>query len=132
MADYNGEAIVNRCCDLISGRVRFDEDLSSTDLVDLACAIVFVNAFWSGPSLSALRDLTEIIYEVDPTGSVALVVCDIDRVSDLANTDWALQTTGGIGEMAWICDGRIVARHHTSHVCDVRVTTCSLIAECCA
>ena len=130
MADYDGNSIVLSCCDAIAARTRFDADLSTTKLADLNCAIVFVNAFWSGPSLAALRDLADIIYELDPIGTLSLIVCDTDCVPSLADTEWGLHTTGGIGEMAWVCGGAIVARHHGSRHCDIRVTTRSLLADC--
>ena len=130
MTDYHGNSIVLRHCDAIAARTRFDADLSATKLPDLNCAIVFVNAFWSGPSLAALHDLADIIYELDSSSALSLIVCDIDRVPLLADTAWDLHTTGGIGEMAWICDGKIVARHHGPHRCDIRVTTRSLLANC--
>jgi hypothetical protein len=130
MAEYDGNAIVHRCCDVISGRTRFDADLSETKIADLDCAVVFVNAFWSGPSLAALRDLADIIYELDPIGTLSLIVCDIDCIPLLTDAEWGLETTGGIGEMAWVCSGKIVARHHASQYCDIRTTTRSLLADC--
>lgn len=130
MADYDGNSIVQRCCDLIAWRTRFDADLSNTNLADLDCAVVFVNAFWSEPSRSALRDLANIVYELDPIGTLRLIVCDIDYVPPLADTEWGLHTTGGIGEMAWVCKGNVVARHHGLNRCDIRDATRRLLANC--
>ncbi len=130
MADYDRNEIVLRYCEVISTRTRFDVDLSATNLSGLNCAIVFVSAFWSGPSMAALRDLADIIYELDPIGTLSLIVCDIDCSPQLADTEWGLEITGGIGEMAWVCNGNIVARHHGSYHCDIRTTTRNLLSDC--
>ena len=132
MADYDGAAIVNKYCDAIADRVRFDADLSQTLLADLSCAIVFVNAFWSGPSMLSLTRLAHLLADVDPDGSIQLVVCDIDYIPDLSDAPWGLITTGGIGEMLWVSKGVILARHHPPVVCDVCMTTCNLVDECSA
>ena len=130
MADYDGAVIVNKYCAGIAGRVRFDADLSQTALPELSCAIVFVNAFWSGPSMQALAQLARILADVDPDGCIELVVCDMDFVPTLSAEPWGLMTTGGIGEMLWVSDGGVRARHHPPASRDVRAATCSLIAEC--
>ena len=127
MPSYDGESIVLTRCDLIAHRTRFDADLSNTQLRDLRCAIVFVNAFWSAPSLAALADLADIIHELDPIATLNLIVCDIDLTPPLVDTEWGLQTTAGMGEMAWVCAGKVVARHHIAHQCDIRETTRSLL-----
>ncbi len=129
MPDYDGEAIVMRHCELVAGRTRFDADLSSTNLRALTCAIVFVNAFWSCPSLAALESLAETIYELDPTGAITLVVCDADCLPAGFDRLLGIDSTAGIGEMAWICNGKLISRHHARARCDTYATTRGLLSR---
>ena len=123
MKEHDRTRVVLSNCELIRSRTRFDADLSATQITKLKCAILFVNAFWSGPSISALRDLADTIYDLDPIGAIDLVVCDTDAVPKISETDWKLETTGGIGEIAWVCNGEVFARHHAHEKQNIRDTT---------
>ena len=101
MADYDGAAVVRKYCSNIADRVYFDANLSQTDVANLSCAIVFVHAFWSIPSMRSLIRLAHILEDVDPDALAQLIVCDIDFIPDLSTAPWRLRTTGGIGEMLW-------------------------------
>ena len=65
MSDLDGDAIIAKYCNALGDRARYDADLSSTVLSDLSCAIVIVNAFWSGPSMQTLVRIANVIADVD-------------------------------------------------------------------
>ncbi|QDS91602.1 hypothetical protein FF011L_03320 [Roseimaritima multifibrata] len=130
MADLDGDAIITKYCGFLGDRVRYDADLSTTVLADLRRAVVVVNAFWSGPSMQTLIRVAKLLDDVDSHGCAQLIVCDTDHIPDLAAEPWLLDTHGGMGEIAWVLNGRIVARRDPSRNPDLRVTTWSFISEC--
>ncbi|MEO9591554.1 hypothetical protein, partial [Rhodopirellula bahusiensis] len=130
MSDLDGDAIIAKYCNALGDRARYDADLSSTVLSDLSCAIVMVNAFWSGPSMQTLVRIANVIAEVDSDRRIQLIVCDTDHVPDLSLEPWTLNTLGGYGEIAWVLNGEIVARRDPGREPDLTTTTCSLLASC--
>jgi len=130
MTDSDHATLVKRCTVSIADRVSFDHDLSQNPIADLRCAIVFVHAFWSGPSFTWLRHMADIVAKHDPTGVVRFVVCDTDCVSELADPPYNVDVSSGMGEVLWIHDGIVRARHGRGGQCDLGITTSSLVAEC--
>ena len=130
MADLDGDAIIAKYCVILGDRARYDADMSGTVLSELTCAIVLVNAFWSGPSMKTLVQLTDVIGDVDPDGCIQLIVCDTDHIPDLSLEPWSLNTLCGYGEIVWIHNGHIIARRDPDHDLDLRVTTCRLVSAC--
>ncbi|MEP3482409.1 MAG: hypothetical protein ABJZ55_24420 [Fuerstiella sp.] len=130
MSDLDGDAIIAKYCGALGDRARYDADLSATVLADLSCAIVMVNAFWSGPSMKALVRITNVIADADVDCRIELIVCDTDHIPDLSLDPWALNTLGGYGEIAWVHNGIIVARRDPGRAPDLATTTSSLLAEC--
>ena len=129
MSDLDGDAIIAKYCNALGGRARYDADLSSTVLSELSCAIVMVNAFWSGPSMQTLVRIANVIADVDSDRRIQLIVCDTDHIPDLSLEPWILNTRGGYGEIAWILNGKIVARRDPGRDPDLTTTTCSLLAN---
>ncbi|WP_230777593.1 hypothetical protein [Roseiconus lacunae] len=130
MTDLDGEAIIAKYCGQLGNRVRYDAGLSSTRIEELSCAVVLVNAFWSGPSMKTLVELANLLHEVDGSGRIEMIVCDTDHIPDLSIDPWRLHTLGGRGEIAWVCNGAVVARRHSSNDPDIRETTRLLLREC--
>ncbi|QDV56895.1 hypothetical protein [Rosistilla oblonga] len=130
MTDLDGDAIIAKYCNALGGRARYDADLSATVLADLSCAIVMVNAFWSGPSMQTLVRIANVIADVDVDCRIELIVCDTDHIPDLSLEPWGLNTLGGYGEIAWVHNGQIVARRDPGRAPDLTTTTCSLLASC--
>jgi len=44
----------------------------------IRCGVLFVMAFWSGPSRKAFEELKRVLCEVDPDGCLEFVVIDAD------------------------------------------------------
>ncbi|MDA8746377.1 hypothetical protein N9N28_17275 [Rubripirellula amarantea] len=129
MSDLDGNAIIAKYCNALGNRARYDADLSATVLPELSCAIVLVNAFWSGPSMKTLVRITNVIADVDVDCRIELVVCDTDHIPDLSREPWALNTHGGYGEIAWVRIGEIVARRDLGRDPDLHTTIRSLLAS---
>jgi tetratricopeptide (TPR) repeat protein len=129
MTDCDRTANVKRKCAAIADRVSFDADLSGTPISELSCAIVFIHAFWSVPSVQRLIGLADTVASVDPSGRLRVIVCDIDNVSHLAGP-YNIDITGGYGEILWVHDGSILARYDPSRQCDIRHATAGLAARC--
>ena len=129
MADFDRTESVKRKCAAIADRVSFDADLSHTPISEIGCAIVFIHAFWSGPSVKRLIGLADTVASVDPSGRLRVVVCDIDNISHLARP-YNVDITGGYGEILWVHHGTILARYDPSRQCDIRSATADLVARC--
>jgi hypothetical protein len=130
MTDTDHADLVERYTTAIADRVSFDHDLSQTPIADQRCAIVFVHAFWSMPSFNWLRHMAEMVAKHDPNGVVRFVVCDTDSVSQLSASPYDIDVSSGMGEILWIHDGVVRARHGRRGQCDLAITTSSLVAEC--
>lgn len=117
-------------CHSIRDRVIFDPYFSSTHIDELHCAIIFVHAFWSGPSVQTFVRIVDLIGSLDNDAVVTLVVCDIDEIEPVYSILYAGDRTGGNGDLIWVSNGVVRARHNSSRECDFRTTTESLLAAC--
>lgn len=81
------------------------EEWTYGPIAGLDRAIVFVMAYWSGPSAGALGLLAKVLSDIEPRPR--LLVCDIDEIpaSDVS----IFGRLGGWGETFWVREGRIVA-----------------------
>src|SRR5262245_60511992 len=69
-----------------SSRLRFlaEADRSVISTIDLG--VLFIMAFWSGPSRKAFAELKRVLADLDPQGKLELVVVDTDGCPDLYAT----------------------------------------------
>lgn len=86
---------------------RADADAGVIDSIDRG--IVFLMAFWSGPSLKAFGELTQTIARLDEGGDLELVVVDVDGSPALYEVPEFYGKVHAYGETAWIRAGTIVA-----------------------
>jgi hypothetical protein len=88
-------------------RMRFlpEADRSLIGTIDLG--VLFVMAFWSGPSRLAFAHLKQVLSAVDPDGRLELVVVDTDGCPDLYEMPEFDGNLHGYGEVAWVRGGRI-------------------------
>jgi hypothetical protein len=70
--------------------------------------ILFLMAFWSGPSVTAFAKLTEVLVALK-SEDLELVVVDVDGSPDLYELPEFKGQISGSGETAWVRDGIIVA-----------------------
>lgn len=88
-------------------RIRYVPDAETSLIGDIECGILFIMAFWSGPSVKAFNQLTEIINRLDPDGTLEFVVIDTDGAQEFYEHPDFKGKLHGAGEAAWIKDGLI-------------------------
>ncbi len=90
-------------------RVDYRPEADAGVINSIDRGILFLMAFWSGPSITAFAKLTEVVARLDQGGELELVVVDVDGSPDLYEVPEFLGKLHGKGETAWIRNGRIVA-----------------------
>ena len=91
------------------GRVTYLPDADEEIITSIRRGILFLMAFWSGPSVKAFAKLTEVVAKVDKEGALQLVVVDVDGSPALYDVPEFVEKVHGAGETAWVRDGKIVA-----------------------
>jgi hypothetical protein len=89
-------------------RIRYVPDADEATVRSIRRGILFLMAFWSGPSVGAFAMLTEILARLDAEG-LELVVADVDGSPDLYELPEFKGKVHGAGETAWVREGKIVA-----------------------
>lgn len=88
-------------------RIWYLPDATTSVIAEINCGILFVMAFWSGPSIKAFHLLTEILARRDPHGSLEFVVIDTDGAESFYEYPAFKDKLSGAGEVAWIRNGVI-------------------------
>ena len=88
-------------------RIWYLPDATTSVIAEISCGILFVMAFWSGPSIKAFHLLTEILSQLDPHGSLEFVVIDTDGAESFYLHPAFKDKLSGAGEVAWIINGVI-------------------------
>lgn len=89
-------------------RIRFLAEADGSVIDRVARGVVFVMAFWSGPSRRAFRRLTEVLAALDPEGRLEFVVVDADGCPAFHDRAGFIGRMSGAGETAWVRDGHIL------------------------
>lgn len=89
-------------------RIRYHADADEGTVRSIGRGILFLMAFWSGPSVQAFARLTEVLASL-PSHDLELVVVDVDGSAPLYELPEFKGKVSGCGETAWVRDGRIVA-----------------------
>jgi hypothetical protein len=90
------------------GRIRYVPDADAATVRSLRRGVLFLMAFWSGPSVQAFAKLTEVLARLDAE-ALELVVADVDGSPDLYELPEFKGKVHGAGETAWVRNGEIVA-----------------------
>ena len=106
--DLDRMGILDRNSPLPRSRIRFLAEADGSVVDQIACGVLFVMAFWSGPSHQAYRKLTEVLAALDPEGRLEFVVVDTDGCPALYDQAQFIGRMSGAGETAWVRDGRIL------------------------
>ena len=130
MADFDRTASIRRLTGDAFDRVIFDPDLSEHQPHTIDCGIVFVHAFWAGSSVRALADFCKSIVCVDTDRRLLFVVCDIDNIPAHHPILYQGDNSGGNGDVFWISNGQVVARHTASRSCNFDTANQNLIQWC--
>jgi hypothetical protein len=88
--------------------VRFFEQADRSIVVPVGLGVLFVMAFWSGPSRRAFHLLKDHLLSEDPIGRIELLVVDTDGCPDLYHAPFFPNSLNGGGETAWICQGEVI------------------------
>src|SRR5436190_22434543 len=86
---------------LPSSRFRYVPRADEQTIQCIRLGILFIMAFWSGPSLAAFRLLTEAVARMDPDGHLEIIVADIDESTTLFKLPEFTGMPTGVGETAW-------------------------------
>jgi hypothetical protein len=94
-----------------AGGVRFRHLMTAdrSAIQSVSLGVLFVMAWWSGPSIQAFAKLKQALATLDPSRRLELVVVDTDGASDLYECPEFLGQLRGAGEVAWLRDGHIVS-----------------------
>ena len=91
-----------------AGRLRFLATADRSVISTIKFGVLFVMAFWSGPSRQGFAHLKRILTTLDPDGRIEVVVVDTDGCPDLYETPEFVGNLHGWGEVAWVQDGHVV------------------------
>ena len=89
-------------------RIKYTPDADEMVIREIPRGILFLMAFWSGSSVTAFKQLTEVISRLDQNGTLELVVVDVDGSPALYQVPEFLGRVHGNGEAAWVRNGIIV------------------------
>jgi hypothetical protein len=98
-----------------AARLRFLPNADRSVIGTIKLGVLFVMAFWSGPSRKGFQILKEVLAEADPGGKLELVVVDTDGCPDLYDAPEMAWQLGGWGEVAWVADGQVVRTTGTGY-----------------
>jgi hypothetical protein len=89
-------------------RIKYVPDADEATVRSIRRGVLFLMAFWSGPSVQAFANLTEVLARLDAE-VLDLVVVDVDGSPELYELPEFKGKIAGAGETAWVRDGKIVA-----------------------
>jgi hypothetical protein len=88
-------------------RIKYVPDAHEGTVRSISRGILFLMAFWSGPSFKAFAKLTEVVAGIGE--QLELVVADVDGPSSLYDLPEFQGKIHGVGEAAWVLRGKTVA-----------------------
>lgn len=88
-------------------RIKYVADANEDTVRSIGRGILFLMAFWSGPSVMAFAKLTEVLAALK-ADDLELVVVDVDGSADLYELPEFKGQISGSGETAWLRQGKIV------------------------
>jgi hypothetical protein len=104
----NGIHTLAKFSKLPVGRIRYVPDADLATVWSIHRRILFLMAFWSGPSIKGFARQTEVLAHLDAE-ALELVVVDVDGSPDLYELPEFKGKVAGAGETAWVRDGKIIA-----------------------
>jgi hypothetical protein len=88
-------------------RIKYVADANEDTVRSINRGILFLMAFWSGPSVIAFAKLTDVLATLK-ADELELVVVDVDGSPDLYELPELKGQVSGSGETAWVRNGKIV------------------------
>jgi hypothetical protein len=105
--DPNGMLLLAKASKIPIERIQYLPDSTLSVIADIHCGILLVMAFWSGPSIKAFQQITDILLRLDPDGRLEFVVVDTDGAESFYEHPEFKDKLSGAGEIAWINGGVI-------------------------
>lgn len=90
-------------------RIRYYPDADEAIICGIERGILFLMAFWSGPSVISFASITEVVFRLDTSHALQLVVVDLDGSPVFHEIPEFLGRIHGAGETAWVRNGSIIA-----------------------
>lgn len=115
---------------LATRRPRFLREADRGAVQSIACGVLFVMAFWSGPARLAFAALKDILVETDPQGRLELVAVDTDGCHELYHLPDFRGQLAGAGQTAWVIDGRVVSTVLRPTAEALKSNTLGLLSKC--
>ena len=91
-----------------AARTRFLPTADRSVFGTIRLGVLFIMAWWSGPSRQGFVKLKQVLAALDPGGRLELVVVDTDGCPDLYECPEFVGQLHGWGEVAWVRGGRVV------------------------
>src|SRR5262245_2815524 len=92
----------------LAPRTRFYTESDRGVIATIRCGVLFIMAFWSGPSRKAFEQLKRALGSLEPDGRWELIVVDTDGCPELYDLPEFARKLHGAGEAAWVRKGQIV------------------------
>lgn len=111
MKDFNPLIALNQQAGELAERVEFVASPKGSLIDNIHLGVLFIMAFWSGPSRQALHHLVKSVTELDLEEKLRIVVADIDGMQNFheaAHFD-AIELSG-CGETFWVKEGQVVSK----------------------
>ncbi len=130
MADFDRMQSIKRLAGDAFDRVNFATELIGYSGPSIACGVIFVHAFWASSSVKTLKRFCVSLVNVDTDRRLRFVLCDIDSFEETVPWLYQGDSSGGNGDLFWIHNGLVVARHTANHSCDFETTNRYLLEWC--
>lgn len=104
----NGAELLQRRTSLPDTRWQYYGQSDRSLLADIDTGLLFLMAFWSGPSMQSFSRLTEAL-QVFEEDEVSLTVVDVDGAEDLCRIDGLREVAClyGTGELVLVRQGQV-------------------------
>jgi len=111
MADFDPQKALSLQAGEIADQVEYVGTPHRSLIDEISLGVLFIMAFWSGPSRQAFQHLIESIAAFDSDRKLRIVVADIDGMQQFhESVHFDAVELGGWGETFWAKDGKLVSK----------------------
>ena len=107
--NHDGLRILAKYTNLPVDRIKYFPEGDESIINSIQRGILFLMAFWSGTSVRAFAEITEVLGRLDANAEIDFVVVDVDGSPALYDVPEFLGKVHGNGEAAWVRNGNIIA-----------------------
>ena len=111
MAEFDPRNALQLQAGELADRVEYVPSPQSSLVDEISLGVLFIMAFWSGPSRQGFHKLISAIAKYDSDGQLRIVVADIDGMQQFHETaHFDAVELGGWGETFWVKDGKVISQ----------------------